>query len=842
MTDVEEIPTQLPPGARLADGQYTITRFLASGGFGMTYMAQDRFGRDVVIKECFPAGLSRRTHDTRVRPASKSSEPTFEKCVALFLREAETLAGLRSPHVVNVLTAFTENGTAYMVMSYVEGSDFQTIIDTAPERLTPDYVMMFAHGLLSAVATVHAANILHRDIKPGNILVDRDGKPVLIDFGAARVEATKQSVKLSTLPVVADGYSPNEFYITGVEQGPASDLYSVAATLYAAITRVAPPPAPQRYQALPEQKSDPLVPLVGNHPEYPESFLASIDQSLSLSRRDRIQSAPEWLAMIRPALPESMLRDRDHTIAAPPPEQLPPKPVLGKVLLASVAGLAIGAAAMAAVGGRFGGEEVMTPADIAAWQTRATEAESEVDTLRGQLRVGAGQLSQAERRIGTLSAQLEEMQQQSETEIAQLERQVQAAESDAQRLRRQLDSATERDGTQVATLRGQLRTSEARVAELEPELAELRTQLREAEENLRQVRQNSESRIAQLEAALRERRPEPSARAEGSASILPASVGETGGTTLVPTRPEGPAVGLDAWRRDTFATETLRGHTDVVRAVAFSPDGETIVSGGNDNTVRVWDGRTGRLRETLQGHEKDVTSVAFSPDGRFFISASDEGRINVWDARRLSRDRVIETGNTFVQSAVVGPGGDRIAAGLPDGSVRIWEGRDTAPDVISAHGDWVSGVAFSPDGRLLVSGSYDRTVRVWDLDTESPIATLDDADAWISSVTFAPDGATIYATTQDAMLLVWGRASSGDWQRAEAPVGGVSALAVAPSGTFIATGSDDGQVQLRDPDLRIRRVLGGHGDTIRAVAVGPEGGRIISASDDGTLRLLTLDR
>ena len=324
MTDLEELSdTQLPPGATLADGQYTITRFLASGGFGMTYMAQDRFGRDVVIKECFPAGLSRRTHDTRVRPASKSSEPTFEKCIALFLREAETLAGLNSPHVVNVLTAFTENGTAYMVMNYVQGSDFQTVIDRYPERLTPDYVMMFAHYLLSAVATVHSANILHRDIKPGNILVDSEGKPVVIDFGAARVEATTQSVKLSTLPVVADGYSPNEFYITGVEQGPTSDLYSVAATFYAAITGHAPPPAPERNQALAEQKTDPLVPLTGNHPGYPPAFLASIDQTLSLARRDRIQSAGEWQEMLRPVMPDTMALGQsvaqNYAAAQPPP-------------------------------------------------------------------------------------------------------------------------------------------------------------------------------------------------------------------------------------------------------------------------------------------------------------------------------------------------------------------------------------------------------------------------------------------------------------------------------------------------------------------------------------------
>ncbi|GGA99719.1 serine/threonine-protein kinase [Allosediminivita pacifica] len=843
MTDLEELSdTQLPPGATLADGQYTITRFLASGGFGMTYMAQDRFGRDVVIKECFPAGLSRRTHDTRVRPASKSSEPTFEKCIALFLREAETLAGLNSPHVVNVLTAFTENGTAYMVMNYVQGSDFQTVIDRYPERLTPDYVMMFAHYLLSAVATVHSANILHRDIKPGNILVDPEGKPVVIDFGAARVEATKQSVKLSTLPVVADGYSPNEFYITGVEQGLASDLYSVAATFYAAITGHAPPPAPERNQALAEQKTDPLVPLTGNHPGYPPVFLASIDQTLSLARRDRIQSAGEWQEMLRPVMPDTMALGQsvaqNYAAAHHPPA--PPEPILGKLLLASVAGLAIGAVAMAAVSGSFGSRLPEIPTDVAALHARATQAENETEALRDRLTVGAGQLADAENRITILSAQLENVRQQRGTEVAALEQRLADAETAARKLQSQLDAASLGETQEVAALRDQLDKAQANGntsdAELERQLSAERNTSAALRRELQQARDEAQAEIARLNAQLRQAQGQ---QGQDGARLVPAVQQQDDPGPAV--QPSGPAASLAAWRRDTFGSQVLRGHTEVVRAVAFDPRGELIVSGGNDNTVRVWDAETGRLRQTLTGHEKDVTSVAFSPDGQFFISASDEGRITVWDTRRLTQRRSIETGNTFVQSAVVGPGSDRIAAGLPDGSVRIWGREDAPPQVVDAHSDWVTGVAFSPDGNLIASGSYDRTVRIWDARTEALLADLGDAEAWITSVSFAPDGQTLYATTQDEMVLAWTR--SGDtWRLADAPVAGVTSIAASPSSEFLVTGSDDSQVQLRDRELRVRRVLGGHGDQIRAVAVGPGGRQIISASDDETLRLLTLDQ
>jgi serine/threonine protein kinase len=300
----EQFVDELKPGTRLLHGQYTIERFINAGGFGITYLARNSLDREVVIKECFPGSFCRRSHNI-VAARSRAHETQFAHIVRLFVQEAKSLSRLVHPNIVGVHQVFEENDTAYMAIDYVEGRDLLDIIETDPSSLTPALIVQILRKLLGAIAFIHDNGMLHRDISPDNILLSSAGEPVLIDFGAARQQATKVGGKaLSALRVVKDGYSPQEFYVAGSQQNGSSDLYALAATFHHIITGEVPPSSQTRLVAIAEGNEDPYRPMAGHVPGYPPEFLEALDQALSVLPKDRIPTAHEWLDRIarRPEL------------------------------------------------------------------------------------------------------------------------------------------------------------------------------------------------------------------------------------------------------------------------------------------------------------------------------------------------------------------------------------------------------------------------------------------------------------------------------------------------------------------------------------------------------------
>ncbi len=311
---------ELPPGSVLCGGQYTIDQYLNAGGFGVTYLARDSLGRRVVIKECFPSALCFRANKT-VRVRSQGNAVEFDTILDLFEREARALAALQHPYIVGVHQYFRDNDTAYMAMDFVEGRTLLDLIENDPARLTPQMVKNLLVQLLQAVDFIHRHDILHRDISPDNILIDDNNLPVLIDFGAAREDATRVSRVLSKVLAVKDGYSPQEFYLANSDQVYASDLYALAATFHHVVTGSAPANSQSRMAAEIRSAADPLKRLE-QLPGYDDSFLGTINICLSLFPQDRLQTAMEWQEAIDADLRRKKLthlaemdRNIDRTIA-----------------------------------------------------------------------------------------------------------------------------------------------------------------------------------------------------------------------------------------------------------------------------------------------------------------------------------------------------------------------------------------------------------------------------------------------------------------------------------------------------------------------------------------------
>ncbi|WP_420583992.1 protein kinase domain-containing protein [Ruegeria sp.] len=288
----------LQPGAKLLRGQYEILRFLSNGGFGITYLARNSLEREVVIKECFPGALCVRDGDM-VEPADPAHKDDLRAIIDLFIQEARNHARLVHPNIVDVHQVFEDNNTAYIAMDFIKGCDLLDYVENPANTAGPDFIVQVTEKMLSAVSFIHQSGMLHRDISPDNILVDENGDPVLIDFGAAREQAANQSAALLTLRVIKDGYSPHEFYVRGADQGPSSDLYVLAATLYHAISGERPIDGQTRLNAFNNGQDDPYTPLAGRYSGYPAGFLEAIDKAMEVHVTDRLQSALDWLRMFR---------------------------------------------------------------------------------------------------------------------------------------------------------------------------------------------------------------------------------------------------------------------------------------------------------------------------------------------------------------------------------------------------------------------------------------------------------------------------------------------------------------------------------------------------------------
>ena len=286
-------PKELPDGSLLHG--YRVQRCIGGGGFGVTYLAQESLlNRTVVIKENFPDSLCYREEGTLnvCLHDPETGKEKFDWALSNFLREVRLLANMDHPCIAKVYTYFEEHQTAYYAVEYINGISLDKLAAHHAAKGTPitqSSLFGIMVRLLDALDYLHNHNLLHRDIKPDNILITRDGLPVIIDFGAAR-EAYGD---LGTNIVETPGFSPPEQSTANGNMGPWTDIYALGATLYYTLTGTCLPPARQReiYDT-----ADPLSTNEALLSIYHPRILASIDRAIAPQQERRYQSISEWMA------------------------------------------------------------------------------------------------------------------------------------------------------------------------------------------------------------------------------------------------------------------------------------------------------------------------------------------------------------------------------------------------------------------------------------------------------------------------------------------------------------------------------------------------------------------
>ncbi len=297
-------------GATLQMGKYRIERYLSSGGFGNTYVAYNtEFEETIAIKEFFLKGVNQRDgNNTTVSVSNSDNMTMFAEQLNKFKKEARRIRKLHNPHIVAVHDLFEENGTAYYVMDYVDGESLAERLKRLGRPLDEQEVRDYLPQLLDALQTIHAQDIWHLDLKPGNIMVDRQDTVRLIDFGASK-QASSGGATTSTATAYTEGFAPSEQMEQNVAKyGPWTDLYALGATIYNLLTCNHPP------------KPSDINELAGRAFAFATPVTDDIKQLIlwlmSTNRQHRPQTAAEVLTRIATFKP--IATTDDVTIIAPP--------------------------------------------------------------------------------------------------------------------------------------------------------------------------------------------------------------------------------------------------------------------------------------------------------------------------------------------------------------------------------------------------------------------------------------------------------------------------------------------------------------------------------------------
>ncbi len=310
--DEQDPPSALPRGTLLND-KFRVQRVIGVGGFGIVYLAHDEMSDvDVAIKEYMPASLAGRTKTMHVSLSSQSNAETFALGLKSFWNEARLLAKFRDEHLplLKVYDAFQANGTAYMVMPVLRGRTAHQLRREMTKPPTERWLRTLLTDLLPALDRLHAENVYHRDIAPDNIQIDINGKPVLMDLGAARHVISNRTQSITA--ILKPGYAPIEQYGESekLRQGPWTDIYALGATLHFLLLNKSPASATARI-------FDTGTPLVAHDlPGCSPAFLRVIDWMLE----PRPEARPQSVEQLRTALFDS----DDATVMMAPKRTVPP--------------------------------------------------------------------------------------------------------------------------------------------------------------------------------------------------------------------------------------------------------------------------------------------------------------------------------------------------------------------------------------------------------------------------------------------------------------------------------------------------------------------------------------
>ncbi|MCH6582362.1 MAG: serine/threonine protein kinase [Proteobacteria bacterium] len=711
----------LPPAYKL--GEYIIESVLGHGGIGITYLARDtKLSSRVAIKEYFPQSLAFRESRSTIVPKTSGitgGAENYRWGLEQFLNEAQALAKFKHNNIVRVLRFLEANDTAYMVMEYEEGENLAEYLNKTGGYLKESMLLSVFLPILGGLQAVHDAGMLHLDIKPGNIYLRSNGKPMLIDFGSARQArgGSQQAQRVALTPA----YAAIEHYPNHGKQGPWTDVYSLGATLYRCVTGKEPLGAMVRHQGLQHKDQDPFKPAMGfERPIYTSHIRECVDWAMKLSAKDRPHTA---FALQRGLMGHGMTNDKPQQqstvsyrsgfkgisrVAA----NVGPKERKAGFLKRAFVGLVI-----VATVGVFGLKFLLHNESI-------TES---------QLYDGIGFVEQKLKRI------VEKTQQGVITAL-------------------HIPIRRPTDELPRSNLPPPEPIEEPKVTEFEPSKILVQT--------LNGDGQRAESLAFLLDGSLL-----ASSYADGAVKLwnvqsgdLEHTLDDNNSASVVAVSPNGKFLAT-ADSRNTIklwnmswgnAEKQLTGHNVRIIRMAFSPDGRTLASVSADQTLMLWDINEERVVHEISGYGHDLLTMAFAPNGRRLATGHVNGEIKYWEVSTGRLVGYFQANDEEVTSIQFSPDGNWLASGGPNSFLKLWDtGLERNDKTLVGAPDSVYTVVFSPDSKwLVVIGSSD-AIQIWDVETAELAQELHGYNDHIYTVALSSDGVLLAAGGGDQTVKLW---------------------------------------------------------------------------------------
>ncbi len=837
------LPPTLPPASRTSSaaptciGRFQVRARLGAGAFGTVYRAYDpQLDREVALKV--------------PRPGTLDGPGRVER----FLREARAAARLRHPHIVPVYDAGKDGGHYYIASAFIEGQPLAGAVGTAGMDFRR--AAQVVRELAEAAGYAHGQGIVHRDVKPANVMLDGQGRAHLMDFGLAAKQDEAEKLTNEGAILGTPAYmAPEQAAGQRGEARPASDQYALGVVLYELLTGRTPfegPPSIVLYHALhteppPPRSLRPVLPrdletvclkAMARRPadRYPDC------QALADDLRRWLEGEP--IAARRLGVAERLGRwaRRNKLVAG----------LTAAVALALLLGVAFSAYFAAREATQRGrAEERAGAAEAAEGHARAEQREARRDEARLALERGLSLCEQGEPARGLLW------------------------------LARALRSASEGQDPDLE------RVARCNLAGWAPEVVPRRPTLPvggstyvvayTADGSKLLTGGSAGARLWEVATGRPLTDAWPAAR-----PVLAAAFSPDGKAVVLGGGQPGSGEAR-VWAADTGAPLTPPlAHPEEVGAVAFSPDGKSFVTGcgnGGKGEARLYDAATGGQRGAalLPPDAAAVRSVAWSPDGSVVATGSAGGSIQLWDPASGQLRQSLQAGGA-INVLAFSPDGRRLLTGTSGQGVLLWDvasGRRLPPDPQPGA---VFAAAFSPDGSLFVGGGIDHPAQVWDTATGRPAGHPLSHRGGVSKVAFSPDGRVVLTGSTDQTARLWDARSGRPLAAPLQQLGGVTAVAFDPAGKTVATGSYEGAVRVWDvsrlPGPRLWRAglapgripigpggtpggtyvwhtpapdgpLSGralaqpltHDREVMAVRFRPDGGTVLTAGWDGTARL-----